>query len=410
MAAKELLRKYAKLIAGTGANVQPGQIVYLVASVESYEFACMVMEECYLAGAKRVRVDWQCHNADRLVYTHTAEEVLCELEPWEVAKQRQLADDLVVRIYIESDDPDALASIDPMKLSNVTRARAKVIKPIRNEIDGKYQWCIAAVPSPAWAKKCFPHLDEEAAVEALWEAVFRTVRIDAESDPVALWAEHTATVTEKAKWLNDQQFASLRYASSNGTDFTVDLIPGAKWAGAAEENPVNNTWYVPNMPTEEIFTSPIAGACEGKVVSTKPLSWNGKLIEDFTVTFEKGRAVSCTAKSGLETLQQMIAMDETSCMLGEVALVPKESPVNQCGFLFYNTLFDENACCHLALGAGFKEVLPNGNDLSVKEAQEQGVNDSCIHVDFMIGSDDLSIVGIRPDGTEVPVFVNGTWA
>ena len=407
---KELLQKYARLVVGTGAGVQPGQVVSILAAVDQHEFACMVMEECYKAGAKRVSIDWDCDEETRLTYAYTEEAVLSEVLPWQVSKLQQAADDLAVRIYIESSDPDALAGIDPQKLSNVMRARTKVTKPIRDKIDGKYQWCIVAIPSPVWAKKCFPDLSEEDAVAALWDAVLKTVRVDADSDPVQRWQAHTDLLTEKSAWLNEQAFTSLRYHSANGTDFSVELIPGAVWAGAKERNPVNDVWYVPNMPTEEIFNSPMAGKCEGTLVATKPLSWNGQLIENFSITFENGKAVSCKAEKGQETLEQMIAMDETSCMLGEVALVPKESPVNQCGFLFFNTLFDENACCHVALGCGFKEVLPGGNDMTVQEAQAKGINDSCIHVDFMIGSDDLSIDGIRPDGAAVPVFRNGTWA
>lgn len=215
---------------------------------------------------------------------------------------------------------------------------------------------------------------------------------------------------KKAQWLNDQGFASLHYSSKNGTDFTVNLIPGAKWEGAGAVNSENDVFYIPNMPTEEIFTSPMAGKCEGTLVAVKPLSWNSQLIEDFSITFENGKAVSCKAGKGQELLEQMIRMDEGAAMLGEVALVPKESPVNQCGFLFYETLFDENACCHCALGMGFKEVLPGGDDMTMEEAGKRGINDSIIHVDFMIGAEDLSIDGIRTDGTAVPVFRNGTWA
>ena len=190
----------------------------------------------------------------------------------------------------------------------------------------------------------------------------------------------------------------------------MELIPGANWEGAGSVNSVSGAFYIPNMPTEEIFTSPMAGKCEGTLVSVKPLSWNSQLIDDFSITFRDGRAVSCRAGKGQELLERMIRMDDGAAMLGEVALVPKESPVNQCGFLFYNTLFDENACCHVALGHGFKDVLPGGDDLTVEEAKEKGINDSIIHVDFMVGADDLSIDGIRPDGTSVPVFRNGTWA
>lgn len=405
-----LLQKYAELIVRTGANVQPGQVVQLAVSVEQHEFAALMIEECYKAGAKKVNVDWLYDAQSRLNYLYADQEVLSQVLPWEEAKMKQMVEDLPCRIFIASDDPDAMNGIDPQKLSAVAQSRSKVMKPYRNAIDGKHQWVIAAYPSVKWAKKCFPALSDDQAVDKLWEAILRTVRVREDNDPVAAWKAHTDFIEEKAAWMNAQGFSSLRYQSANGTDFTVDLIPGAKWEGAGAFNTVNGAFYIPNMPTEEIFTSPMAGKCEGTLVAVKPLSWNSQLIENFSITFKDGRAVSCRAEKGQELLEKMIKMDENAAMLGELALVPKESPVNQCGFLFYETLFDENACCHVALGMGFKEVLPGGDDLTVAQAQEQGVNDSIIHVDFMIGADDLSIDGVRPDGSTEPIFRNGTWA
>ena len=405
-----LLQKYAELIVRTGANVQPGQVVQLSVSVEQHEFAARMIEECYKAGAKKVNVDWLYDAQSRLNFQYADQDVLSQVLPWEEAKMKQMVEDLPCRIFIASDDPDAMNGIDPQKLSAVAQGRSRVLKPYRNAIDGKHQWVIAAYPSVKWARKCFPALSDDQAVDKLWEAILRTVRVREDNDPVAAWKAHTDFIEEKAAWMNAQGFSSLRYKSANGTDFTVELIPGAKWEGAGAVNTVNGAFYIPNMPTEEIFTSPMAGKCEGTLVAVKPLSWNSQLIENFSITFKDGRAVSCRAEKGQELLEKMIRMDENAAMLGELALVPKESPVNQCGFLFYETLFDENACCHVALGMGFKEVLPGGDDMTVAQAQEQGVNDSIIHVDFMIGSDDLSIDGIRPDGSTVPVFRNGTWA
>ena len=407
---QELLRSYARLIVRSGANVRPGQTVLLNIAVEQADFAGMLTEECYLAGAKKVNVEWQSDVISRLHFQYAAQETLAQVLPWEEEKARQMTVDLPCRIFIASQDPDALAGIPPEKLSAVGQSRARVLKPYRNAIDGKHQWTIAAYPSEKWAKKCFPEETTENAVARLWEAVLTTVRIDGEHDPVAAWQAHTDFISAKAAWLNAQDFRSLRYKSANGTDFTVELIPGARWEGAAAVNNRNGARYIPNMPTEEIFTSPMAGRCEGTLVSTKPLSWNSQLIDHFAITFENGRAVSCRAEKGQELLEKMLVMDECANMLGEVALVPKESPVNRCGFLFYETLFDENACCHVALGAGFKEVLPDGDDLTTAEAQQRGINDSIIHVDFMVGSDDLSIDGIRADGSSAPIFRNGTWA
>lgn len=407
---RELLQSYARLIVRSGANVRPGQTVLLNIAVEQADFAGMLTEECYLAGAKKVNVEWQSDVISRLHFQYAAQETLAQVLPWEEEKARQMTVDLPCRIFIASQDPDALAGISPEKLSAVGQSRARVLKPYRNAIDGKHQWTIAAYPSEKWAKKCFPEETTENAVARLWEAVLTTVRIDGEHDPVAAWQAHTDFISAKAAWLNAQDFRSLRYKSANGTDFTVELIPGARWEGAAAVNNQNGARYIPNMPTEEIFTSPMAGRCEGTLVSTKPLSWNSQLIDHFAITFENGRAVSCRAGKGRELLEKMLVMDECANMLGEVALVPKESPVNRCGFLFYETLFDENACCHVALGAGFKEVLPDGDDLTTAEAQQRGINDSIIHVDFMVGSDDLSIDGIRADGSSAPIFRNGTWA
>ena len=412
---KEKLSEYARLIVRTGANVQPGQVVQLSIAVEQHEFAAMITEEAYLAGAKKVNLNWLSDGQNRLHYRYAEEAVLSETLPWEKEKLRQMTEDLPVRIFIESEDPDALAGLDPEKLSRVMQSRAAVAKPYRDEIDGRHQWCIAALPSEAWARKCFPGRSDEEAMELLYDAVFRTVRISDHEDAVDAWRVHTERIEKKSTWLNAQGFTSLRYESSNGTDFTVTLIPEAHWEGAGSTNCENGVYYIPNMPTEEIFTSPMAGKCEGTLVAVKPLSWNGQLIEDFSITFSEGKAVSCKAAKGQELLNKMLHMDEGACMLGEVALgevalVPKESPVNQCGFLFYSTLFDENACCHFAVGQGFKEVLPDGDRLTTEEAAAAGINDSIIHVDFMVGADDLSITGYRPDGSSAAIFRNGTWA
>ncbi|MBQ4364424.1 MAG: aminopeptidase [Oscillospiraceae bacterium] len=405
---KELLQKYAELIVHTGVNVQKGQVVQLTISVEQHDFAALVIEECYKAGAKKVNVDWTYDVQSRMNFLYAEQETLSTVLPWEEEKAKQMTEDLPCRIYVLSDDPDALSGIEPQKISSVMQARQAVLKKYRNAIDGKHQWVIAAHPSEKWAKNVFP--DAEDAVDRLWDAILRTVRVNKDNDPVAEWKTHTDFIAEKAKWLNEQGFVSLEYKSSNGTDFTVELIPGAKWEGAGMANPLNGAFYIPNLPTEEIFTSPYAGRCEGTLVAVKPLSWNSQIIDGFSITFKNGKAVSCHAEKGQEMLEKMIAMDDHACMLGEVALVPKESPVNQCGFLFYETLFDENACCHVALGEGFKEVLPGGDDMTVEEAQKYGINDSIIHVDFMIGADDLSIDGIRADGSKAAIFRNGTWA
>ncbi|MDO4978423.1 MAG: aminopeptidase [Eubacteriales bacterium] len=406
----ELLQKYAQLIVKVGANVQKGQKVRLTTEVDQAPLAVAITEECYKAGAAHVEVLWQCGKVKKLDYQYASTEVLGTVEKWEEEKGRQMVEDLPVRIFIESADPDVLNGISPDVISTVTKMRSSVMKKFRDQIDGKHQWVIAAAASPAWAKKVFPGVEEAEAVEKLWDAILSCVYLSEDADPEAIWTAHTEKMTEKANWLNEQQFTELRYKSSNGTDFSVQLIPGAKWSGARDFNHDNKVYYVPNLPTEEVFNSPMRGKCEGRLVSTKALSWSGQLIDEFIVDFKDGKVVDCQAKVGEETLKKMFAIDEGSSMLGEVALVPKESPINQSGLMFYNTLFDENACCHVAVGGGFGEVIEGYIDMTKEELFEKGINDSLIHVDFMVGSDDLDIVGIKEDGTEVPVFVNGTWA
>ena len=265
-----LLQKYAELIVRAGANVQPGQVVQLTVSVEQHEFAALMIEECYKAGAKKVNVDWLYDAQSRLNYQYAAQDVLSQVLPWEESKMKQMVEDLPCRIMIASEDPDAMNGIDPQKLSAVAQNRSKVMKPYRNAIDGKHQWVIAAYPSAKWAKKCFPALSDEEAIDKLWEAILRTVRVQEDNDPVAAWKAHTDFIEAKAAWMNAQGFSSLRYKSANGTDFTADLIPGAKWEGAGAVNALNGAFYIPNMPTEEIFTSPMAGKCEGTLVAVKP--------------------------------------------------------------------------------------------------------------------------------------------
>lgn len=321
-----------------------------------------------------------------------------------------MTETLPVRIFIDSSDPDELSGISPDLISTVNQMRQKVLKKYRDQIDGKHQWLIVAAASEKWAKKVFPNEPEDVAVDKLWNAIFDCVYLKDGEDAEKIWQAHNERMTKKANWLNEQNFKSLHYTSSNGTDFTVELIPGAKWGSAGDVNHINQTFFVPNMPTEEVFTSPMKGKCEGRLVSTKPLSRSGQVINHFTVDFKDGRVVECHAEEGEEVLKRMFAMDEGASMLGEVALVPKESPINQSGLMFYNTLFDENACCHVAAGRGFSEVIEGFMDMTEEEIHERGINDSMIHMDFMVGSDDLRIIGIREDGSKTDIFVNGTWA
>ena len=404
---KTVMRSYAKLIVRVGANVQKGQEVRVFASLDQPEFIKMLAEECYKAGASRVTVDWNYPELTKLSARYMKLRDLSETREWEKARMQDMVDHLPVRIFIESEDPDGLRGINP-KYFKAFAARIKISKPYRDAIDNKHQWCIAAVPGEAWAKKVHPELSKRAAVEQLWKDILYTARADGE-DPIADWEEHNRDLKARSKYLNALHLRELRYHSANGTDFKVGLIPTAEFH-AGRDTTMQGVVYDPNMPTEEVFTSPDRRTAEGIVYATKPLSYQGQLIENFSVRFEKGRAVEVKAEKGQDVLEQIISMDEGCHYLGECALVPKESPIHQSGLLFYNTLFDENAACHLALGFGFDECVKGFENMTKEELYEIGVNDAGNHTDFMIGSDDLSIDGVDEHGNVHPIFRNGTWA
>ena len=404
---KAVMRSYAKLIVRVGANVQKGQEVRVFASLDQPEFIKMLAEECYKAGASRVTVDWNYPELTKLSARYMKLRDLSETREWEKARMQDMVDHLPVRIFIQSEDPDGLRGINP-KYFKAFAARIKISKPYRDAIDNKHQWCIAAVPGEAWAKKVHPELSKRAAVEQLWKDILYTARADGE-DPIADWEEHNRDLKARSKYLNDLHLRELRYHSANGTDFKVGLIPTAEFH-AGRDKTMQGVVYDPNMPTEEVFTSPDRRTAEGIVYATKPLSYQGQLIENFSVRFEKGRAVEVKAEKGQDVLEQIISMDEGCHYLGECALVPKESPIHQSGLLFYNTLFDENAACHLALGFGFDECVKGFENMTKEELYEIGVNDAGNHTDFMIGSDDLSIDGVDEHGNVHPIFRNGTWA
>lgn len=404
---KTVMRSYAKLIVRVGANVQKGQEVRVFASLDQPEFIKMLAEECYKAGASRVTVDWNYPELTKLSARYMKLRDLSETREWEKARMQDMVDHLPVRIFVESEDPDGLRGINP-KYFKAFAARIKISKPYRDAIDNKHQWCIAAVPGEAWAKKVHPELSKRAAVEQLWKDILYTARADGE-DPIADWEEHNRDLKARSKYLNDLHLRELRYHSANGTDFKVGLIPTAEFH-AGRDTTMQGVVYDPNMPTEEVFTSPDRRTAEGIVYATKPLSYQGQLIENFSVRFEKGRAVEVKAEKGQDVLEQIISMDEGCHYLGECALVPKESPIHQSGLLFYNTLFDENAACHLALGFGFDECVKGFENMTKEELYEIGVNDAGNHTDFMIGSDDLSIDGVDEHGNVHPIFRNGTWA
>ena len=405
---KSILRKYAKLIAVKGGNVQKGQDVEILAELDQPEFVKMVAEECYACGARKVTVEWSYQPLTKLNQKKKSLTTLSKLEDWEVAKLKHQSETLPVRIYLDSDDPDGLKGVNQAKISKASQARYKIIKPYREAMENKYQWCIAAVPGAEWAKKVFPNETRSRAIEKLWEAILYTSRVD--EDPVAAWEAHNADLAARCDYLNSLGIETLEYKSANGTDFRVGMIEDALFMGGSEVAQGSGIEFNPNIPSEEVFISPKKGIAEGLVVASKPLSYRGELIENFSIRFEDGKAVEVHAEKNEDLLKEMISMDEGAAYLGECALVPYDSPIRNSGVLFYNTLFDENAACHLALGHGFTNTLKDYDKYSVKECYEKGINDSMIHVDFMIGTEDLSITAVTRDGKRVPVFQNGNWA
>ena len=400
------LEAYADLIVKKGLNLDPGQPVYLIAGLDQPEFVRMTVEKCYQAGASKVVVAWQDMPLEKLAHIYQSEETLSIIENWELERLKWRAEKLPALLWLDSDDPDGMNGIDQGKRARAQMAKFPKIKPIRDAMENKHQWCIAGVPGKAWARKVFPGVADDVAEEQLWEAILQTAR--ANGDPLKNWDEHNATIHRRCDILNNYQFAALEYKSSNGTDFRVGLIPQGIFAGA-QENDLSGRAFNPNIPSEEIFTSPKRGEAEGTLVSTKPLSWQGTLIENFSIRFENGKAVEVHAEKGQEALERMIAMDEGAPYLGECALIAWDSPINNTGLLFFSTLYDENASCHMALGRGFGNCLKDYEKYSLEEQHAMGINDSMIHVDFMIGAEDLDITGITSSGERIAIFRKGAW-
>lgn len=404
----ERLKKYAELIVKCGLNVKEGQEVTIRCGLDQPDFVTLVAEECYKSGASNVTVEWSYTPLTKINYDYRSLETLSEVTEVDIAKLQRRLDKLPCRLWLDSDDPDGLNGTDSKKISQAQMARYPIIKPYMDKLENKEQWCIAAVPGKEWARKIFPNLGAEEAVEKLWENILYCSRVD--EDPIAAWDNHNKNLAKRCKFLNDHKFARLEYKSANGTNFTVGLNPKGRFAGGGEWTLGSKIYFNPNIPSEEVFTSPMRGIADGLVVATKPLSYQGKLIENFSMKFENGKVVEVHAERNQDVLEKMIAMDEGASYLGECALIAYDSPINNTGILFYNTLFDENASCHLALGRGFNECLDGFENMTVEECEKAGINNSMIHVDFMIGSKDMSIVGVTQDGKRIQVFKDGNWA
>ena len=405
---QQRLKNYAELIVKKGCALKEGQELYVSAPVQCVEFTRMVVAQAYACGARYVTVNWLDQAVSRMAYDNCALDVFEQVPAWSAERSNSMARNGAAVLTLLSDDPQAMKGVDQRKVVARTIASHSACKEFYDALDfGRVVWCIAGAASEQWAVKVFSELEPAAAVEKLWNAILDTCRVD--EDPCAAWDAHRAAFDERKDWLNAQGFTALHYTAANGTDLTVGLIEGSHWEGGGQEG-ADGTYFFPNIPTEEIFTSPDRMRVDGTVYSALPLFHNGSPVEDFWVRFEGGRAVACDAAVGKDVLQGIIDTDENSCRLGECALVPFDSPIRNTGILFLETLYDENASCHLALGKGFPECLEGGYDMTEEQLLEAGCNVSATHVDFMVGTADLSIDGIKADGTVVPVFRQGNWA
>ena len=404
---KTVLREYAKLIVRCGANVQKGQDVLVYADLDQPEFVQMVVEEAYKAKAREVTVLWNYQPLEKIHNRYQSVKTLGSVAEWQKARQEHWCETLPARIHIISEDPDGLKGMNMQKAAKARQMLFPILKPYRDRREGKQQWTIAAVPGVAWAKKVFPGVRASVAVEKLWEAILAASRVT--EDPIAEWEKHNQNLHDRCAYLNSLGIDKLHYTADNGTDLTVGMIPQAVFCGGGEESK-QGIFYNPNIPTEECFISPKRGEAEGIVYSTKPLSYEGQIIDNFWIRFEQGKAVDSGAEVGAELLKTMLSMDEGAAYLGECALVPQHSPICQSGMLFFNTLFDENAACHLAMGMGYADTIADHHNKTLEQCRELGINDSMIHEDFMIGCDSMSIDAITRDGKVIPIFRNGNWA
>ena len=399
------LYDFAELVLGVGVNLQKGQGLEIVCPVEKSEVAVAFSEKAYEMGARIVNVRWSCEKTDRVNYLYAEEEALTDIPKWFVDSKNYLVKKGFCYVAIDAEDPSAFKDVPSEKLAAVSKKKSKLLKAFSDEVmSNGIRWCVVSVPTESWAKKIFPAADP---VEELSFAIEKTMRLD-EKNPLEAWQKHIATLNRRAEFMNAKNFEYLHYKSANGTDLMLGLAENHVWV-SAQEKAKDGVPFVANMPTEEIFTAPHKDKINGVVKSALPLSYNGQIIENFSFTFKKGKVVDFSAEKGYDVLKKLLETDSGTLSLGEAALIGKNSPIAKSGILFLNTLFDENASCHLALGKGYPTTVKGGAEMTVKELKKLGVNDSVEHVDFMIGSPDLSVTGIGYDKSETPLFVDGEW-
>ena len=405
----KLLDKYALLLIKTGINIQKDQTLVINSPIECASFTRIVSRIAYTEGARDVVINWRDELSSKIRYMNAPEEVFEEFPEWQRDFYLSNARIGAAFLSISASDPELMKDVNPERMSKSNKVASAAIKEYRDRLmSNKNVWCIASIPTIAWAKKVFPKLSENDAMEKLWNSIFKTVRVDTE-DPVASWEIHKNNLKTRMDFLNDNNFKFLVYKNSLGTNFKIELPENHIWLGGSDYTP-EGIEFIANMPTEEVYTLPKKDGVNGVVVSSKPLNYNGNLIENFSLTFKQGKIVDYKAEVGYDILKSIIETDEGSYYLGEVALVPYNSPISNSNILFYNTLFDENASCHLAIGKAYPVCIKNGENLSDEELAKLGVNDSIMHEDFMVGTEDLIITGITVDETEISVFKNGDFA
>ncbi len=403
-----MLKKYARLAVKTGVNVQKNQTLVIMSPIECADFTRMVSEIAYAEGVKDVVIHWNDELFTKIRFMNAQEEVFDEVPNWVVESYLYYAKQGACFLSISASDPELMKEVDPKRIGRAQKARQKALKEFNQRLmSNKNCWSIVSIPTNAWASKVYPEVSKDEAVEKLWNSIFNIVRVDKE-DPVAAWDEHKKDLNKALKFLNDNKLKSLHYKNSKGTDLTIELPEHHLWAGGAEYS-ADGTEFIANMPTEEVFTMPKKTGVNGIVYSSKPLNYGGNLIDNFSITFKDGKVVDYTAEKGYDTLKNIIETDEGSHYLGEVALVPFDSPISNSGVVFYNTLYDENASCHLALGRAYSLCLEGGDKMTEEELEALGANNSLTHVDFMVGTEDLNIMGITYDNKEITIFKNGNW-
>ncbi|WP_300328490.1 aminopeptidase [Fusobacterium sp.] len=409
MIKKETLKKYVDLSLEIGVNLQKNQILVIMSPVETADFTRLLVERAYLLGASEVVVHWSDDFCKKMTFTYGEKNIFEEMPQWQVDSFMHYANKGAAFLSISASDPELLAGIDGEKIGAYQKTRGQALKPYYDKLMiNEFQWNIISVPTLPWAKKVFPNLSDEEAISSLWNAILKSTKADTEN-PVETWKNHLSLLKEKMDYLNKKQFEKFVITNSLGTNLTVKLPKNHIWASGKDVTQ-SGVEFVANIPTEEVFSMPHKYGVDGIVYASKPLNYSGTLIEDFSLTFKDGKIIDFSAKSGYEALKNLISIDDGAKYLGEIALVPFDSPISNLGILFFNTLFDENASCHLAIGQAYSSCIENGDKLSSEEMEEVGMNDSLTHVDFMFGTRDLSIVGFEKNGNFENIFVNGNWA